>query len=162
MSLLPTLTVAESARPRIGRRLLPFLWLLYVLAFLDRMNVAYDHLEAGLGTFGRCADLPGSVALRRSADGDAREGLAFRPHARAALPHRGPTFLGGASLSLAIASIPHIWTQLVFFVIFAACLHSHQPPFWALPATILSQSVATASVGLISSIGNPGVLWALL
>ena len=45
MSLLPSLPVAERARRRIGRRLLPFLWLLYILAFLDRVNVAYGALQ---------------------------------------------------------------------------------------------------------------------
>src|SRR5512142_2281221 len=34
-----------SARRRIARRLLPYLWLLYVIAFLDRANVAYASLE---------------------------------------------------------------------------------------------------------------------
>ncbi len=35
----------QSARRRIARRLLPYLWLLYVIAFLDRANVAYASLE---------------------------------------------------------------------------------------------------------------------
>jgi ACS family tartrate transporter-like MFS transporter len=39
------LSVEQSARRRITRRLLPFLWLLYVIAFLDRVNVAYAALE---------------------------------------------------------------------------------------------------------------------
>jgi D-galactonate transporter len=37
--------VIQSARRRIARRLLPFLWLLYIIAFLDRVNVAYAALE---------------------------------------------------------------------------------------------------------------------
>jgi D-galactonate transporter len=37
--------IERSARRRIARRLLPFLWLLYVIAFLDRVNVAYAALE---------------------------------------------------------------------------------------------------------------------
>src|SRR6202140_3714260 len=37
--------VERSARRRIARRLLPFLWFLYVIAFLDRVNVAYAALE---------------------------------------------------------------------------------------------------------------------
>jgi MFS transporter, ACS family, tartrate transporter len=37
--------VAERARRRIARRLLPFLFLLYVVAFLDRMNVGAAALE---------------------------------------------------------------------------------------------------------------------
>jgi ACS family tartrate transporter-like MFS transporter len=39
------LSVEQSARRRITRRLLPFLWLLYVIAFLDRVNVAYAALD---------------------------------------------------------------------------------------------------------------------
>jgi hypothetical protein len=45
MSLPPSLALAQSARRRISRRLLPFLWLLYVIAFLDRVNVAYAALQ---------------------------------------------------------------------------------------------------------------------
>lgn len=37
--------VAERARHRIARRLLPFLFLLYVVAFLDRMNVGAAALQ---------------------------------------------------------------------------------------------------------------------
>ena len=45
MSLPRPLSVEQSARRRIAIRLLPFLWLLYVIAFLDRVNVAYAALE---------------------------------------------------------------------------------------------------------------------
>ena len=42
----PTRTDVEyRARRRIALRLLPFLWLLYMIAFLDRVNVAYAALE---------------------------------------------------------------------------------------------------------------------
>src|SRR5437868_14843658 len=37
--------VANRARRRIGRRLLPFLFLLYVIAFLDRMNIGAAALQ---------------------------------------------------------------------------------------------------------------------
>src|SRR6201982_1930744 len=37
--------VAQRARHRIARRLLPFLFLLYVIAFLDRMNVGAAALQ---------------------------------------------------------------------------------------------------------------------
>jgi ACS family tartrate transporter-like MFS transporter len=37
--------VAQSARNRIARRLLPFLFLLYMVAFLDRMNVGAAALQ---------------------------------------------------------------------------------------------------------------------
>jgi len=41
----PTSEVARRARHRIARRLLPFLFLLYVIAFLDRMNVGAAALQ---------------------------------------------------------------------------------------------------------------------
>src|SRR5271169_3381288 len=45
MSLPPALAIGHDARRRIAFRLLPFLWFLYVIAFLDRVNVAYAALE---------------------------------------------------------------------------------------------------------------------
>jgi len=45
MDLQSALAVEQSARRSIALRLLPFLWLLYVVAFLDRVNVAYAALE---------------------------------------------------------------------------------------------------------------------
>jgi MFS transporter, ACS family, tartrate transporter len=41
----PDLAVAQRARKRIAWRLLPFLFLLYVIAFLDRMNVGAAALQ---------------------------------------------------------------------------------------------------------------------
>ncbi len=38
-------SVAERARRRITRRLMPFLFILYVIAYLDRVNVSYAGLE---------------------------------------------------------------------------------------------------------------------
>lgn len=41
----PAVEVGERARRRIARRLLPFLFLLYLIAFLDRMNVGAAALQ---------------------------------------------------------------------------------------------------------------------
>ena len=41
----PEPELAQRARHRIARRLLPFLFLLYVIAFLDRMNVGAAALQ---------------------------------------------------------------------------------------------------------------------
>src|SRR5258708_29609609 len=41
----PEPEVGERARRRIARRLLPFLFLLYVIAFVDRMNVGAAALQ---------------------------------------------------------------------------------------------------------------------
>lgn len=45
MMLPPRSDVAARARRRIARRLLPFVFLLYIVAFLDRVNVAYAALR---------------------------------------------------------------------------------------------------------------------
>lgn len=46
MALLPiTSEIAERTRRRITRRLMPFLFVLYIIAFLDRINVSFAGLE---------------------------------------------------------------------------------------------------------------------
>ena len=45
MSVPAVSAIERSARRRIAIRLLPFLWWLYVIAFMDRVNVAYAALE---------------------------------------------------------------------------------------------------------------------
>src|SRR6516225_40797 len=45
MKILRAGSVEHRARLRIAQRLLPFLWLLYMIAFVDRVNVAYAALE---------------------------------------------------------------------------------------------------------------------
>src|SRR5579864_4305472 len=37
--------VSERARRRIARRILPYLFVLYVIAYLDRVNLSYAALE---------------------------------------------------------------------------------------------------------------------
>src|SRR5260370_37241884 len=44
-SFIPDSEVAQRARRRIARRLLPFLFVLYVIAFIDRMNVGAAALQ---------------------------------------------------------------------------------------------------------------------
>ena len=68
----------------------------------------------------------------------------------------GPLFVGAVALWLALGSGSHIWTQLGFFSIFAACVHAFQPCFWALPTLTLGDSAAAASIGLINALGNLG------
>src|SRR5437016_9253070 len=41
----PDLAAAQRTRKRIAWRLLPFLFLLYVIAFLDRMNIGFAALQ---------------------------------------------------------------------------------------------------------------------
>ena len=78
---VPESEVAQRARRRIGRRLLPFLFLLYVIAFIDRMNVGAAALQmprdlgfsegvigfgAGIFFFGYfLLEIPGALIVER-------------------------------------------------------------------------------------------------
>ena len=68
----------------------------------------------------------------------------------------GPLFVGSVALFLAIGAGSHLWIQLGFFTIFAACVHAYQPCFWALPTITLGEYAAAASIGLINALGNLG------
>jgi ACS family tartrate transporter-like MFS transporter len=68
----------------------------------------------------------------------------------------GPMFIGSGFLLLAIVSGSHVWLQLGFFTVFAACVYAYQPCFWALPTITLGESAAAASIGLINATGNLG------
>lgn len=67
-----------------------------------------------------------------------------------------PLFSGAITLILGIAFAPPLWIQFALFILLAACVHCWQPSFWALPTTILGESSAAASIGLINSVGNLG------
>jgi D-galactonate transporter len=67
-----------------------------------------------------------------------------------------PLFSAGTFLLMAITSAPHVWIQLVFFILFAAFMNSFQPTFWTLPTAFLGESAAAASIGLINCIGGLG------
>src|SRR5689334_3860487 len=72
--------VAATARRKIARRLLPFLFLLYCTAFIDRVNVSFAGLEmtrelhfsnevfgfgAGIFFFGYCLlEIPGAMLVQ--------------------------------------------------------------------------------------------------
>jgi ACS family tartrate transporter-like MFS transporter len=45
MAIAPTVPIAQRTRRRINRRLLPFLFLLYIIAFLDRINISFAGLD---------------------------------------------------------------------------------------------------------------------
>jgi D-galactonate transporter len=80
-SFIPDSEVARRARHRIGRRLLPFLFVLYVIAFIDRMNVGAAALQmphdlgfsegvigfgAGIFFFGYLLlEIPGALIVER-------------------------------------------------------------------------------------------------
>jgi ACS family tartrate transporter-like MFS transporter len=45
MAIAQTVSIAQRTRRRINRRLLPFLFLLYIIAFLDRINISFAGLD---------------------------------------------------------------------------------------------------------------------
>jgi MFS transporter, ACS family, tartrate transporter len=67
-----------------------------------------------------------------------------------------PLLAAAAAMFFVMVSGNHFWTQFGCFIIFAACVYSYQPCFWALPTSMLDESAAAASIGLINSLGNLG------
>jgi ACS family tartrate transporter-like MFS transporter len=78
---ITTTSIAESARRRVSRRLLPYLFFLYIIAYLDRGNLSYAALDmtgalgftpevygfgAGIFFFGYfLLEIPGAILVER-------------------------------------------------------------------------------------------------
>ncbi len=67
-----------------------------------------------------------------------------------------PIFSCGIFLALAVGFRANVWISLGSLVFAGACTTAFMPSFWALPAAVLTDSAAAASVGLINSVGNLG------
>ncbi len=92
------------------------------------------------------AAVAGVIASARSSD----RGGERKAHATA-------VFLAAAAF-LALGSVPGQPRALsvLWLVLAGAAAYAWIPPFWVLPTTLLGESAAAASVGLINSIGNLG------
>jgi ACS family tartrate transporter-like MFS transporter len=67
-----------------------------------------------------------------------------------------PILSCGVFLALAVGFRSNIWISLGSLVFAGACTTAFMPSFWALPAAVLTDSAAAASIGFINSVGNLG------
>jgi ACS family tartrate transporter-like MFS transporter len=67
-----------------------------------------------------------------------------------------PLFIGGVALLIGLGLNLSLPLQMALFGVLAAAIHCWQPPFWALPSSVLTDSAAAASIGLINSVGHVG------
>lgn len=67
-----------------------------------------------------------------------------------------PLFSCGIFLAVAVVLRGSVWFSLGSLVLAGACTTAFMPSFWALPATVLTDSAAAASIGFINSVGNLG------
>jgi ACS family tartrate transporter-like MFS transporter len=67
-----------------------------------------------------------------------------------------PLFLGAFVLFCGLTFTPRLSILILLFTALAACLHCWQPPFWALPTSLLGESAAAASIGFINAVGHVG------
>jgi MFS transporter, ACS family, tartrate transporter len=67
-----------------------------------------------------------------------------------------PLFAGCLTLAVGFALAIPLAVKFMLAVLLAAFVHCWQPSFWALPSTMLGESAAAASIGLINSVGNLG------
>jgi MFS transporter, ACS family, tartrate transporter len=67
-----------------------------------------------------------------------------------------PLFACGVFLALAVGFRANVWISLGSLIFAGACTTAFMPSFWALPAAVLTDSAAAASIGFINSVGNLG------
>jgi ACS family tartrate transporter-like MFS transporter len=107
---------------------------------LDVKNVAYLIIIPPIGS------LLGQVFIGWSSD---------RTHERrwhASLP----IVFGAIALMLTPDSNGTLWLTVVLFTLAMTGLKAYLPAFWTLPSTLMAESAAAASIGLINSFGNLG------
>lgn len=67
-----------------------------------------------------------------------------------------PLLACGTLLAISIGAKDTVLVALGALIVAGACTTAFMPSFWALPTTLLSESAAAASIGLINSVGNLG------
>jgi MFS transporter, ACS family, tartrate transporter len=65
-----------------------------------------------------------------------------------------PLLVAGLMFGLLIVSRPGIPLAILFVLLGSGSLYAYYPAFWAIPTMMLSEAVAAATFGLISSIGH--------
>jgi nitrate/nitrite transporter NarK len=159
-------SAAESAAYRkVTWRLIPFLMLCYVVAYLDRVNVGFAKLQmlndlqfsetvyglgAGVFNIGMFTAIPYACAViamllfGRSADrmGERRWHLVV------------PMLLGAAGLVGSALAGGNTTVAVAFLALAAAGVISSAPMFWSLPTAFLGGTAAAAGIAAINSVGN--------
>ena len=154
-----TVETANRARHRIARRLLPYLFILYVIAFLDRMNIGAAALQmphdlgfsegvigtgAGIFFIGySLLEIPGALIVER---------WSIRKWSARIMISWG--------LMTVLMAFIHTARQFyaVRFLVGAAEAGFLPGVIWAVPTLFLSKSAAAASIGMINAVGNLGGL----
>jgi sugar phosphate permease len=132
--------LSDRATKKVFKRLLPFLLLMYVIAFLDRSNVSFAQQEFEVD-FGISA---ASYAFGA--------GLFFVGYAIFEVPSNLLLHRVGAKWWL--SRIMVTWGLVAAFI--AMGFVSMQPIFWTLPTEYMTGYAAAAGIGLINSLGNLG------
>ena len=152
-----TVETANRARYRIARRLLPYRFILYVIAFLDLMNIGAAALQ-----------MPPDLAFSERVIGTGA-GIFFIGYSLLEIP--GALIVERWSARKWSARITIYWglmTVLMAFIHTARQFYAvrflvgaAEAGFlliWAVPTLFVSESAAAASIGLINAVGNRGGL----
>src|SRR6266496_1204369 len=67
-----------------------------------------------------------------------------------------PVIIAGLMYSLSIAFRHDFFLAILFLLLGSGAYYAFQPAFWAIPTTLLSESAAAATYGLINSVGQLG------
>jgi len=69
-----------------------------------------------------------------------------------------PLIAAGSMFTLLVVARDHAPMAILFLLLGSGFLYAYYPTFWAIPTTVLSESTAAATFGLINSIGHLGGL----
>jgi MFS transporter, ACS family, tartrate transporter len=69
-----------------------------------------------------------------------------------------PLIAAGSMFTLLVVARDHAPMAILFLLLGSGFLYAYYPTFWAIPTTVLSESTAAATFGLINSIGQLGGL----
>ena len=121
----------SSVISKITRRIVPLLFVLYLVAYLDRINVAFGALQM----------------QRQLHFSDSVYGLGA-----------GIFFIGYLLFQIP-SNLRSLAAVLVAITVAILSSYATFGPFWAIVATLLEGKSAAAGIALINSVGNLGGFW---
>jgi hypothetical protein len=137
----PALDLEKRTIRKVMLRIIPFIFVLYIISYLDRANISYAALQ-----------MNHELGLSSEAFGFA-SGIFFIGYFLFEVPSN--MMLAGVALAgTAATRDPFISMTLVSAAL--AGLYAFKSPFWALPGLFLTPATAAISIAAINSIGNLG------
>jgi hypothetical protein len=137
----------SSVISKITRRIVPLLFVLYLVAYLVRINVAFGALQ-----------MQRQLHFSDSVYG-LGAGIFFIGYLMFQVPSNLMPALTGAIAILGVSYFTSLAAVLAAITVAILSSYATFGPFWAIVATLLEGKSAAAGIALINSVGNLGGFW---